>query len=59
LLFASGCGVTAINAASPPQVSTATPAPSFALSAQDGQIIDLAQLTAASNVALVFYRGHW
>jgi peroxiredoxin len=51
--------VTAIDAAAPATTSTAAPAPAFALPSQDGQIVDLARLTAASNVALVFYRGHW
>jgi len=51
--------VTAIDAVAPATVSTEASAPAFSLPAQDGQIVDLARLTAASDVALVFYRGHW
>lgn len=59
-LAATGCGlVTGIEVTAPPTVTAAAPAAPFALAAQDGRTVALAELLAAGDVVLVFYRGHW
>ncbi len=60
-----GCGAGSSGSeTSKPMRSTtrhASPgdAPSATVFASDGSAVELASLWATSNVALVFYRGHW
>ncbi len=50
------CGVTTRAPAKKPEAT----APDFALVAQDGATVKLADLTRGDGHAvLVFYRGHW
>jgi len=56
LVLATGC-VTALHVTSSAPVTAEAPA--FALPAQDGQRVALADALAHGPVVLVFYRGFW
>ena len=53
-----GC-VTALHVTTPATIEVGTQAPPFALPAQDGQVVSLANALARGPVVLVFYRGYW
>ena len=54
----TGC-VTSLHVVSTATVSDGSIAPAFALPAQDGRVVTLADELARAPVALVFYRGYW
>jgi peroxiredoxin len=54
----AGC-VTALHVTTPASVEVGTSAPPFALPAQDGHTVSLADTLARGPVVLVFYRGYW
>ena len=56
LTFATSC-VTSIRVEKP--APALAEAPAFALTAQDGQKLALADVLAKEHAVLVFYRGHW
>jgi len=56
LLASSGC-LTALHVTTP--APTVAEAPAFALPAQDGHRVALADELAHGPVVLVFYRGFW
>ncbi len=58
LLAGSGC-ITALRVTAPSTVTTDSAAPAFALPAQDGHVVSLADELAHGPVVLVFYRGYW
>jgi hypothetical protein len=58
LLAGSGC-ITGLHVTTPPSVAADAIAPGFALPAQDGHIVSLADELAHGPVVLVFYRGYW
>lgn len=57
-IAASGC-VTSLHIVSTATVTDGSVAPPFALQAQDGHTVTLADELARGPVALVFYRGYW
>jgi hypothetical protein len=58
LLAGSGC-IAALHVTETATVSTDAAAPAFALPAQDGRTVSLANELAHGPVVLVFYRGYW
>lgn len=58
LLAGSGC-ITTLHVTTQSTVTTDAIAPSFALPAQDGRVVSLADELAHGPVVLVFYRGYW
>ncbi len=58
LIAASGC-VTGLHVTERAQVADHAVAPAFALTAQDGGTVVLADALRHGPVALVFYRGYW
>ena len=54
----AGC-VTTLHVVASPTVTDASIAPPFALPAQDGRTIALADELQRGPVVLVFYRGYW
>lgn len=61
LLAAPACGaVVSLSPKATPVISARDLAPGFTLPAhQPGTSVNLAASLAASDVVLVFYRGHW
>lgn len=58
LLLLGGC-ITGLQVTTPSTVTTDSAAPAFALPAQDGHVVALADALAHGPVVLVFYRGYW
>jgi len=54
----TGC-ITALHVTEPASVSVGMSAPAFALPAQDGHTVALADALARGPVVLIFYRGYW
>ena len=61
VLAVPACGaVTSLSPKAPPAIAASARAPGFTLPAsKPGTNVDLATTLAASDVVLVFYRGHW
>ena len=57
-LAVAGC-VTALHITTPASVTVGAVAPPFALAAQDGHVVSLADSLAHGPIVLVFYRGYW
>jgi hypothetical protein len=56
----AGCGAVAIEVAAPAESDGAgATAPGFALTAQDGRTVALADVLAGGDALLIFYRGFW
>lgn len=60
LLATAACGgVVGLAPKAPPTISTRDHAPAFTLPSHEGRTVELSTALAASDVVLVFYRGHW
>ncbi len=59
LALASCARVVGLQPKAPPTIAASEPAPAFALPSHEGKRVELATTLAASDVVLVFYRGHW
>ena len=60
LLATAACGrVVGLQPKAPPTIAARDRAPGFALPSHEGRTVDLSTALAASDVVLVFYRGHW
>jgi hypothetical protein len=58
VVASAGC-ITALTVTTPPPIADGSTAPAFALHAQDGHVVALADANAHGPVVLVFYRGFW
>jgi hypothetical protein len=54
--LATGCFTIHVAKPADQRATKATP---FALAAQDGSTVTLAEVLAQEHAVLVFYRGHW
>lgn len=60
VLATAACGqVIGLQPKAPPVIAASDRAPAFALPSHRAEIVNLATTLAASDVVLVFYRGHW
>ncbi len=60
LLATAACSrVVGLQPKAPPTIAARDRAPAFALPSHEGRTVELASTLAASDVVLVFYRGHW
>lgn len=60
LLAIASCGrVVGLQPKAPPTIAARDHAPAFTLPSHQGKPVELATTLAASDVVLVFYRGHW
>lgn len=60
LLATASCGkIVGLQPKAPPVIAASDRAPGFTLSSNHTGSVSLATTLAASDVVLVFYRGHW
>ena len=60
LLATAACGkIVGLQPKAPPVIAASARAPGFALPSARADTVNLATTLAASDVVLVFYRGHW